>query len=268
MIRSARKTTGLPLRCAMMMTITRDNLAGVPDVVRWGVRNADAFHMISFQPLAHVGRTQADLGGVNVASLWEKFADGLDERGANRDRLERGLKWLGHEACNRFVHGLVVTHADRGSFFHPLREEGDPIDNRIFNEFLTRFGGISFRQDSRAEMLARLLGLVVHEPVFAATNVVPYALHWLHGIEPNRPLRAARKILSGATRIRTLAIVSHHFMDRAELDTPLGRERLEHCVFHVPVAGKLVSMCEVNAPEFVTATMTAFGATRAMKPRP
>lgn len=36
-------------------------------------------------------------------------------------------------------------------------------------------------------------------------------------------------------------------MNQAELDTPLGRERLEHCVFHVPVAGQLVSMCEVSA---------------------
>jgi hypothetical protein len=36
-------------------------------------------------------------------------------------------------------------------------------------------------------------------------------------------------------------------MSRDELETPLGRERLAHCVFHVPVDGELVSMCEVNA---------------------
>ena len=60
-------------------------------------------------------------------------------------------------------------------------------------------------------------------------------------------LRAARKIVAGAIRIRTLVIVRHHFMDRTELDTPLGRERLENCVFHVPVGGQLVSMCKVNA---------------------
>lgn len=244
MIRNARKTTGLPLRCAMMMTVTRDNLAGVPDVVRWIVRNADAFHMISFQPLAHVGRTQDDLEGVSVADLWEKIAEGLDE---DHDRLERGVKWLGHEACNRFVHGLVATPADGSPSFHPLREEGDPIDERIFADFLTRFGGASFRQDSRAEAWARLLGLVVHEPMFVAANALPYALHWLRRLDPDRPLCMARNIISGATRIHALAIVSHHFMNQAELETPLGRDRLAHCVFHVPIGGQLVSMCEVNA---------------------
>lgn len=96
-------------------------------------------------------------------------------------------------------------------------------------------------------MLARLLGLLVHDPMFTATNALPYALHWLRRIDAGPPLRAARDIISGATRIRPLAIVSHHFMNHAELDTPLGRERLEHCVFHVPVADQLVSMCEVNA---------------------
>lgn len=244
MIRNARKTTGLPLRCAMMMTVTRDNLGGVPDVVRWIVRNADAFHMISFQPLAHVGRTQDDLEGVSVADLWEKIAEGLDE---DRDRLKRGVKWLGHEACNRFVHGLVATPADGSPSFHPLRQEGDPIDERVFADFLTRFGGASFRQDSRAEAWARLLGLVAHEPMFVAANALPYALHWLRRIDAGRPLRTARNIISGATRIHTLAIVSHHFMNQAELETPLGRERLAHCVFHVPIGDQLVSMCEVNA---------------------
>jgi hypothetical protein len=41
--------------------------------------------------------------------------------------------------------------------------------------------------------------------------------------------------------------VSHHFMSRAQLATPLGQERVAQCVFHVPVNGALVSMCEVNA---------------------
>lgn len=251
MIRNARKTTGLPLSCATTMTVTRDNLAGVPDVVRWLVRNADAFHMVSFQPLAHVGRTEADLDGVSVDALWEKIAEGLDEgagkAGSNRDRLERGVKWLGHEACNRFVHGLVITSAGRSPSFHPVRDRGDPGDGRVFNEFFARFGGISFRQDSNVEMFARILGILVHAPVFVAKNALPYTLHWLRRIDADRPRRAALGIISRTARVHTLAIVSHHFMDQTELDTHLGRERLANCVFHVPVAGELVSMCEVNA---------------------
>jgi uncharacterized radical SAM superfamily Fe-S cluster-containing enzyme len=54
-------------------------------------------------------------------------------------------------------------------------------------------------------------------------------------------------LATGRARVTPLVLVSHHFMSRAELETPLGQERLAHCVFHVPVDGELVSMCEVNA---------------------
>ena len=36
-------------------------------------------------------------------------------------------------------------------------------------------------------------------------------------------------------------------MSRAQLETPIGQERVQQCVFTVPVNGELVSMCEVNA---------------------
>ncbi|MBD3867341.1 MAG: hypothetical protein IFK94_04365 [Acidobacteria bacterium] len=36
-------------------------------------------------------------------------------------------------------------------------------------------------------------------------------------------------------------------MNGDELETPEGRERLDACVFRVPVDGRLVSMCEMNA---------------------
>jgi hypothetical protein len=41
--------------------------------------------------------------------------------------------------------------------------------------------------------------------------------------------------------------VTHRFMGAAEIDTELGRERLQACVFRVPVDGEMVSMCQVNA---------------------
>ena len=43
-----------------------------------------------------------------------------------------------------------------------------------------------------------------------------------------------------------MMITSHHFMSSEEVGTPLGRERLEACVFRLPVNGKMVPMCEVN----------------------
>jgi MoaA/NifB/PqqE/SkfB family radical SAM enzyme len=69
MIRSARSGTRLPLRAATALTITRDNLDDVPHVVDWCLRNRDVFGMLSFQPVAQVGRTQEGLPGVTVSEL-------------------------------------------------------------------------------------------------------------------------------------------------------------------------------------------------------
>ena len=49
--------------------------------------------------------------------------------------------------------------------------------------------------------------------------------------------------------VRPLLLVVHKFMSTAELQTPLGRERLAACTFKVPVDGEMVSMCEVNATD-------------------
>ena len=36
-------------------------------------------------------------------------------------------------------------------------------------------------------------------------------------------------------------------MSADELETPIGRERLDLCAFQVPIEGEMRSMCEVNA---------------------
>lgn len=54
LIRAARRRTGQRLEAASTVTVTRRNLAEVPGIVRWFLRNADAFKMVSFQPLAAV----------------------------------------------------------------------------------------------------------------------------------------------------------------------------------------------------------------------
>ncbi len=52
-----------------------------------------------------------------------------------------------------------------------------------------------------------------------------------------------------AVRIRPWILVVHGFMNGDELDTPLGRERLDACVFRLAVDGRMVSMCELNATD-------------------
>jgi hypothetical protein len=144
------------------------------------------------------------------------------------------------------VNGVVVRHGDDAAF-HPLRDADDALDVHVVDGFLARFGGISFRLDAPRERTARLLGVVRAAPRFVLGNLLPYAAHWLRRVGEGRAARGAWRLATGRATATPLVFVSHHFMSRAELETPVGRERLAHCVFHVPVDGELVSMCEVNA---------------------
>ena len=247
MIRAARRATGLPLKAATTMTVTRENLAGVVDVVAWVARHSDAFGMISFQPIAQVGRTEDGYGGgVEVERLWDEVARGLGVDDAAPRMAEMGV-WFGHRACNRMVNGVVVPHADGRLAYHALRDSADPTDVRVVDGFLARFGGISFRLDGARESVARLLGVAKAAPGFVLGNLVPYARHWLRRVGEGDAARGLWRLITRRATAAPLVIVSHHFMSRVELETPLGQERLAHCVFHVPVDGELVSMCEVNA---------------------
>lgn len=246
-IRRAQRATGRVLRAATTMTVTRENVDGVASVVRWVARNADAFRLISFQPIAQVGRTEAGYGGgVDVDELWDRVADGLGIAGGSKRMTRMGV-WFGHRACNRMVNGTVVHHDRGGIAFAPLRDEDDRASVRVVDGFLARFGGVSFRLDGAAERVARMVGIGVAAPGFVARNVGAYVAYWLRHAGGGRVGRGAWRLLTRRARFTPLVVVSHHFMSREELDTPLGRDRLAHCVFRVPVDGELVSMCEVNA---------------------
>ncbi len=246
MLRDVITRTGIRIRSATTMTVTRDNLDGVPDVMRWLLRNADVFHLVSFQPIAQVGRTEEGFGGgVTADDLWARIAEGM---ASDDDRLQRGAKWLGHPACNRFVHGFVYAVRGATPQFYPIRDDADATDREIVDGFLARFGGISFRADDDAgTRIARMLGVARSAPGFLAHAVPQFAVHWLKRFGKGNPWRAARALASGHARVQGLAIVSHHFMSASELGTPLGQERLSQCVFHLSVNGELRSMCEVNA---------------------
>lgn len=245
LIRRARRMTRRPLQAATTMTVTCDNLAEVPLVIRWMCANADAFKMISFQPVADVGRTAAGLGGgVEVEDLWTRIAEGLS---APAERLLPSQGWLGHPGCSRFVQGLVLRRDGDPPRFHPLLRPDDARDQAVVQEGLARFGGLTLRLDDGGQALARALGLALAAPRFVLGRVLPFVARWPRRLDPAHPTRLVWHWLWGRTRIDYLNIVSHHFMSRAELLTPLGRERLDLCVFKVPIGDELVSMCAVNA---------------------
>ena len=229
MIRRARRQTGRRLSVASTVTVTRENLAEVPGIVRWFLGNADAFKMVSFQPLAEVGRTDRDLRGVTPDELWAKIA-----AGAGDPHISRGEGWLGHPACSRFVQGLAVqqtkNHEPR---LVPLYRRDEPAEMRTLNELLDRAGGLSFRLDTPRQAVRRLAAFAVRHGWFALTHLLPHFIK----------LRGR----AGTWRANYFCIVSHHFMSAAETATPLGQERLDVCAFKVAINGELKSMCAVNA---------------------
>ena len=229
MIRAARRRTGLRLEAASTLTVTRENLEGVPGVVRWFLANADAFKMVSFQPLADVGRTDKLLRGVHPDELWGRIAAGTGD-----PALRRGEGYLGHPGCTRFVQGIVPRNRTAGSpTLVPLYRSDDPQEMRLLSGLLDRVGGESFRLDDTAARLRRVLRFARRHGGFALTQLLPHVV------------RLWRR--AGTFRVNYLCIVSHHFMDASELAAPEGRERVDACAFKVPVGGKLESMCVVNA---------------------
>jgi Radical SAM superfamily len=249
LLRRARAHTGLRLKAATTVTVEPRNLPGVPAVVRWLLHNADVFQMVSFQPMAQVGRTEAGLGGgVSVEALWAAIAEGLEGAAdAPALRLARGTMWAGHPGCNRYVPGAVLRRVGHAPSFHPVREVGDPVDERDTGAFYARWGGVTFRDVPRAEALGKALGMLLGGAGLLARRLPGFVRHWLWRLDPAHPWRTGLALLRGRARLDWLVLVSHHFMSAEELATPLGQERLAMCVFQVPVDGQPRSMCEVNA---------------------
>ena len=244
MLREVRRKTGKKIAAATTMTVDPNNLAGVPAIMQWLLRNADVFKMISFQPMAQVGRTLDGLGGgVSVEKLWEKIAEGT---GDDPKELLRGQMWLGHSACNKYIPGYVVRQEGAAPRFLPARMAGDPIDEKVGEKFWSRMGGVTFRNDGPWQAIARAAGMFAQTLDIAAQYAGPYFERLLHRFDPQHPFRFLARVLRGKARVNGLLVVSHHFMSEWEIDTEVGKERLGLCVFHVPIGDQLVSMCEVN----------------------
>ncbi len=248
LIRRLRRETGRPLDAASTVTVTRENLDGVADVIRWMVRNADAFKMVSFQPITQVGRTEDGLGGhVTPEAVWGCIEEALAEHRDERAPLADQQGWLGHPDCSRFMQGVVRTSADGRAKFVPLFRADATDEHELVTELLDRIGGLTFRLDSPVRALARALGVLAAHPRFLASRVLPRLLGLASHVASEGRLRFLWNHLRGRERLAYLNIVSHHFMNAAQIDTVRGRERVDLCVFKVPIGNELVSMCEVNA---------------------
>ena len=115
-------------------------------------------------------------------------------------------------------------------------------------ELLDTFGDLGQAGDETGRWLLRLLALITRRPGF----LIRFATYGV--VRSVRERRMIGSVLAALlrfrpVRVRPLIVVVHRFMNGEELGTAEGRERLEACVFRVPVDGKLVSMCELNATD-------------------
>lgn len=240
-IRDARTRTGRPLYASHTVTVSERNIDVVPDIVRWTLKNADAFRMLSLQPVAAVGRTR--VGRIaDGEHVWNKVEDGAGTS------LNPHTFTLGHPACNRVCLTFVVRFGDEVRLVE-VRREDKAIDAFFFDGLIQgRFQDFYTDGADGLELAGRCFGLLRREPKYLAQWPL-YAVYRAVEHLPWAPRFLAALARGEHCFIRPFVAVVHNFMSTDELDTDEGRLRLDACSFKVPVDGNMVSMCELNGSD-------------------
>jgi hypothetical protein len=241
LIRRTRKETGHRLDAAHTVTVTEGNLDQIPEILRWALDNHDAFRMVSFQPVAEIGRTRDHRGPrVSLDAVWSRVCDTIGP-------LNRGALQFGHPACNIVCPLFVVSVGNRLEVVECV-PEGDRWGQELLGRLLDAAGGLDPIGGNVGRGIAKLVSVMARNPRLLG-SAMAYGLTraW-------RQKHVVRSVVTGLAllrrvRVRPWILVVHEFMNREELTTPLGQERLDACVFRVPVNGRLVSMCELNATD-------------------
>ncbi|MGF1448655.1 MAG: radical SAM protein [Opitutales bacterium] len=243
LIRRVRKETGQVLTAASTVTVTLDNVGQLGPVLRWFVRNADAFRLVNFLPVAAVGRTRSGAAGaLSPEGLHWAFEQALGMR------LNASPLHFGHPGCNAIL-PLVILQAGPGSepvVIEAIRAD-HPWDAQMLARCLDALGAsIDWSGGWRAN-LRPMLGRLLQRPrllaalagygIWRGLQELPVVLHLL-----------AKSLLRGhRPRLRPFVLSAHRFMSPGDLETETGQERLQACIFKVPVDGEMIPMCTMNA---------------------
>jgi len=241
LIRRVRKETSLSLHAASTVTVTNQNLEGMADVMEWFFRNADAFRLLSFQPVADVGRTRkAYSSSIINNELWKHIF-----MAAGRSFNTQPVLY-GHPKCNNIVPLIVVNVKEDYLIFEGLRKD-DEDDQRMFSEAMQHFSSSVDWTKSWKKNTPIVVGTFFRNPSFFFRS-----LKW--GIKRLKAeVSLIEKLINMCLEVRTFPkirpflIVVHNFMSPDELETEEGKERLNACSFKLPVNGEMISMCEMNA---------------------
>ncbi len=240
MIRRVRSDTRRPLRACHTVTVTDDNLDDVPDIMHWMADNSDAFHLVSFQPAASVGRTRIHSLEAPRDRLWRLIGEGLGQP-MNRHAFE-----FGHPACSEVALAFVVHYGNERRIVQVHRPNAS-VDRWFMSGLLqSRLGGFVHDGEPLPEVAARLAGIFLRDPRLPA-SAAAYCIYRA-GTERGWLPDLIKTIARGHPwSVRTLSVVVHHFMSPEQLASHQGRDRARACAFRLPVDGRMVSMCELNA---------------------
>jgi molybdenum cofactor biosynthesis enzyme MoaA len=240
LIREMRAKTGRKLHAAHTVTVTQKSLDQIPAVMRWLVRNLDAFRMVSFQPVAEVGRTQDQaISDLNLTDLWERIGEALGKP-LNRDAMH-----FGHPECHIMIPVVVARVGEQLCVLETARA-GKRWDRSYLRRLLQAVGGYTVRGKSRGENLLGIASLTLRNPLLLFETPF-YGLYRIWGDRKDLVRIILQAVRRRTMSVRPLALVVHKFMSSGELETPLGRERLQACTFRVPVEGEMIPMCQLNA---------------------
>jgi hypothetical protein len=173
--------------------------------------------------------------------VWRRICAGAG-RLLNRDAMH-----YGHRECNVTVPVIVARTGDHEWVVEAARP-GRRWDSRVMCRLLRQLSPVVDLNDAAASNAGRLIWSLLRRPWLAA-EMLTYGVHrlWDERGTVVRVLRA--RLRRKPASVRPLLLVVHRFMGAEELGTQLGRERLDACVFRVPVDGEMVSMCQVNASD-------------------
>ncbi len=239
LLNDVRRETGIHLHAAHTITVTEDNVDDVPSIVAWALSRPDAFRLLSFLPVAPVGRTEDQRAeALSIGGLWERMCQPFGRT------LNRNAMLFGHPECNVTVPLMLVSLGDKTHALEVARP-GVASEERLLGDALRVVSTRIDLDDSLGRNILRGVFAVLTSPalLFALARYL-VTRTWAHR---GLILPALGSLLRGRLRVRPWLLVIHKFMTAEELETPVGKERLDACVFKVPVDGVLTSMCELNA---------------------
>lgn len=243
LIHDVRRRTGVRLTAAHTVTVTERNIDSINEIVSWLLedkRRVQAFHMLSFQTEAQVGRTRKFGDGVTAEATWKALC-----RSVGKELPRDGLIF-GHPDCSSWAMLLVDLYDRR--VVNVLAT--DDRSRRFYKKLLEVFGGVGSRGESNLEANLQRIGQLARHPGFVG-ELLSYIGYRIRG--DRLGLRFFMRGLRG--RVVPLNLVMHNFMDADEIARGGSEveERLAACSFRgaVECDGRWVSvpMCSMNAVE-------------------